>query len=162
MGRLYPRFIYSTPQDTKSKGPFIVHTLVPQMIAKVSFADNGFHYINALEVFTQTDQQKVNEVIGSMHDWYTSIRMKQANLSEDFYIRVSNIANRISHLKYFQNALITVSMVYSPLMGARIDIAKDNWEISHNMADKDTYEIVVEKLKEAYYNKYQIPCNWPL
>lgn len=35
MARLYPRFLFSDPQNTKSKGPFVVHTLDPKFIVKV-------------------------------------------------------------------------------------------------------------------------------
>jgi hypothetical protein len=35
MARNYPRFLYSNPENTKSKGPFIVHTLEPRVILKI-------------------------------------------------------------------------------------------------------------------------------
>ena len=39
MSRHYPRFLFSNPQNTKSKGPFIVHTLFPFEIYKVNLND---------------------------------------------------------------------------------------------------------------------------
>lgn len=36
MARQYPRFLFSNPSNSKSKGPFIVHTLNPVMIIQVS------------------------------------------------------------------------------------------------------------------------------
>lgn len=35
MGREYPRFLFSNPKNTKSKGPFVVHTLEPRFIARI-------------------------------------------------------------------------------------------------------------------------------
>lgn len=35
MAREYPRFIFSNPQNTKSKGPFIVHLLEPRLVFRV-------------------------------------------------------------------------------------------------------------------------------
>ncbi len=35
MARQYPRFLFSNPQNTKSKGPFIVHLLPPVMMFKL-------------------------------------------------------------------------------------------------------------------------------
>lgn len=36
MSREYPRFLFSNPKNTKSKGPFIIHTLEPELIMKIS------------------------------------------------------------------------------------------------------------------------------
>jgi hypothetical protein len=35
MARSYPRFLFSNPKNTKTKGPFIVHLLYPKMICGV-------------------------------------------------------------------------------------------------------------------------------
>ncbi len=35
MARGYPRFLYSNPQNTKSEGPFIVHTLYPKAVFRI-------------------------------------------------------------------------------------------------------------------------------
>ncbi len=40
MARNYPRYLFSDPQNTKSKGPFIVHLLDPRIIVKIGFFDN--------------------------------------------------------------------------------------------------------------------------
>jgi hypothetical protein len=39
MAREYPRFLFSNPQNTKSKGPFVIHCLQPRLIFKVHPAD---------------------------------------------------------------------------------------------------------------------------
>ncbi|HYC29548.1 MAG TPA: hypothetical protein VEB42_12035 [Chitinophagaceae bacterium] len=41
MARQYPRFLFSDPQNTKSKGPFIVYTLHPRIIFKLFFPKDG-------------------------------------------------------------------------------------------------------------------------
>lgn len=40
MKRISPRFLFSDPQNTKSKGPFVIHTLDPVFIVKVSRCPN--------------------------------------------------------------------------------------------------------------------------
>jgi hypothetical protein len=42
MARNYPRFLYSNPQNTKSKGPFIVHTLYPKAVFRVNGSQEYF------------------------------------------------------------------------------------------------------------------------
>ncbi len=39
MARNYPRFLYSNPQNTKSKGPFIVHLLDPRLVFSIVFTE---------------------------------------------------------------------------------------------------------------------------
>lgn len=36
MAKLFPSFIFSNPTNTKSKGPFLIHTKYPRFIAKPS------------------------------------------------------------------------------------------------------------------------------
>jgi hypothetical protein len=162
MARTYPRFIYSDPQDTKSKGPFIIHTLFPQFIARVTFAEDGDHYIDPLEVFVAAERTLVDDIAATMHVWFTSRRMEQANLSDDFYPRVSEIAQRLSARRTFANCRVTTSMVFKPYMGARLEIGNDEWEVSLNFANDDTYNSVVCRLKEAYREKYGTPPEWAL
>jgi hypothetical protein len=46
MARQYPRFLYSDPQNTKSKGPFIISALPPHIIAKIrTDAEVDFHTV---------------------------------------------------------------------------------------------------------------------
>jgi hypothetical protein len=35
MAREYPRFLFSDPKNTKSKGPFLIHLLEPRILFKV-------------------------------------------------------------------------------------------------------------------------------
>lgn len=48
MSRNYPRFLFSNPQNTKSKGPFVISTIEPIIICKVhksnshEILNNGF------------------------------------------------------------------------------------------------------------------------
>jgi hypothetical protein len=41
MARKYPRFLYSNPLNTKSPGPFLIHTLFPRVIFKVHIQENS-------------------------------------------------------------------------------------------------------------------------
>jgi len=47
MAREYPRFLFSNPQNTKSKGPFVVHTMEPRFIVRVETAPSfGNKYLS--------------------------------------------------------------------------------------------------------------------
>lgn len=41
MSRTYPRFLFSNPQDTKSKGPFLISTIPPLIICKVALRESA-------------------------------------------------------------------------------------------------------------------------
>lgn len=64
MARAYPRFLYSSPQNTKSKGPFVVHLLSPRMICKVT---NGC--LVFLEAFDEASPEEVSAVLDEMVGW---------------------------------------------------------------------------------------------
>lgn len=36
MSRKFPRFLFSNPTNTKSKGPFVFHTIAPHVICSIS------------------------------------------------------------------------------------------------------------------------------
>lgn len=81
--RQYPRFIFSNPQDTKSKGPFIIHLLKPRMICKVyerrikeynaSEHINALHFgrfaIELLEAWDEVESLKYAEIMRLMNEW---------------------------------------------------------------------------------------------
>lgn len=162
MPREYPRFIFSHPFDTKSKERFIVHTLHPQMIAKISYAPDGGHYVDPIEAFVPTDQESINQVAYRMYDWYTHIRMQESELSFDFYDRVSDIARKLSGHPFFFHGIISISMVFIPVMGAQLDVSKDNWKVSLDLKNDDTYDSVVSKLQTEYKRKYGFLPNWSI
>jgi hypothetical protein len=162
MSREYPRFIFSHPFDTKSKERFIVHTLYPQMIARVTYASDGGHYVDPLAAFVPADQNTINEIAYRMHDWYTHVRMQEAKLSFDFYDRTSDIARKLSTHSFFFNGTVSISMVFIPRMGARLDVSKDDWNVSVNFENNDTYNSVVNKLTHEYQKKYGSFPDWSL
>lgn len=45
MARFYPRFLFSNPRDTKSTGPFIVHSLYPKGIIQI---DENYNLVSSL------------------------------------------------------------------------------------------------------------------
>jgi hypothetical protein len=53
-------------------------------------------------------------------------------------------------------------MVFKPIMGARLEIAKNKWKISLDIADDDTYDTVINKLKQEYQRKYGVSPGWPI
>jgi hypothetical protein len=162
MSREYPRFIFSHPFDTKSKERFIIHTLHPQMIAKVTYASDGGHYVDPIKAFVPADQSTLDQIAYRMYDWYTHVRMQEAELSFDFYDRSSDIARKLSTNKFLFDANVGISMVFLPKMGARLDVSKNDWKLSLYFENTDTYDSVVNKLKSEYQKKYGSFPDWPL
>ena len=160
MARKYPRFIFSHPFDTKSKERFIVHTLKPQMIAKVIYREDGGQQIEPLESFVETTDEERSQITNRMYDWYTSIRMQEAKLSFDFYDRTSDIARKLASYDEFFNGVVTISMIFIPVMGAKLELRKNNWSLEMNFENHDTFDSVVEKLKDLYYEKYYADPDW--
>jgi hypothetical protein len=83
MKREYPRFLFSNPKDSKSKGPFIVHLIKPRMVAKVyerrrqsynaNEHPNALHFsrfaIELLEAWDEAPRLKYAEILSVMNDW---------------------------------------------------------------------------------------------
>lgn len=76
MSRQFPRFLFSNPKNTKSKGPFIVHTLEPRIIIRVAkvpnydpgpMTHNGKYILFFLEDYKIT--KKLRETTDAMFDW---------------------------------------------------------------------------------------------
>jgi hypothetical protein len=57
MARDYPRFLFSNPQNTKSKGPFIVHLLEPRLVFLVI---NVNKLVCLDQVFDTTEADKID------------------------------------------------------------------------------------------------------
>lgn len=45
MARQFPQFLFSNPKNTKSKGPFIIHTLLPISIIKINGSKDKWELI---------------------------------------------------------------------------------------------------------------------
>ncbi|MBL7724302.1 MAG: hypothetical protein JNK27_09130 [Chitinophagaceae bacterium] len=162
MARNYPRFIFSHPFDTKSKERFIVHTLHPQMIAKVIYLEDGGHQIEPLESFVETTAEQRSQIAYRMYDWYTNIRMQEAKLSFDFFDRTSDIARKLASTNEFSDGVVTLSMVFIPLIGAKLEIRQHDWNLEMNFENDDSYESTVQRLKGIYQEKYQVAPRWAL
>ncbi len=94
MARQYPRFLYSNPQNTKSKGPFIIHLLEPRLICRlvdnnkedVRKLDHYFKgvsgwYIELLEVFdTNYNALDIDDIMHDMLQWAS----RQKEITEDY------------------------------------------------------------------------------
>lgn len=119
MSRNYPRFLYSNPQNTKTKGPFIVHTLDPFVIVKVSvlnpiqhfslkhpyLVDDNFLYEAVLSK-TITDRETLT-ILSFAIEWYQNQEEYTKSFTEWFYNLVDdNGANSItSYFKLDKGAL---------------------------------------------------------
>jgi hypothetical protein len=160
MARPYPRFIYADPHNTKSAGPFIVHTLFPQLIARLTFNQDGFHQLEPLSVFVAADDRQVNDAIGSMHSWYTAKRMEEAKLSPDYYIRTSEIMHKIAGSGAFDT--VSISVVHKPVMGAKLEVGKNDWKMEIAMSNEDTYHSTVNKLRAEYQRQHGYRPDWPM
>ncbi len=119
MTKHFPRFIYSNPENTKSKGPFIIHTRFPKVILKVEISDT----IKAvpLEVWDLCTTDEIAEVAGYATNWYNYnikfIEQKYEQLDNIYSAHVKSIINRFKKSNLFdevylvgpnQNHLLTV------------------------------------------------------
>jgi hypothetical protein len=66
MARQYPRFLFSNPQNTKSKGPFVVHTLDPVMIMVAE--ENQGKWLCA-NLSKNVDPEEASEVVNEAEFW---------------------------------------------------------------------------------------------
>lgn len=75
MSRGYPRFLFSNPKNSKSEGPFIVHTLYPRMIFTVSRDINNLQltlvdqWDEAPEPFSDNFIKASNEIQRYATEW---------------------------------------------------------------------------------------------
>ncbi len=82
MQRKFPRFLLSDPQNTKSKGPFITHTLYPKAVMAVlppesheqlknyeAYVRGLQYHICLLEIDTCTELQK-RELLQEVDSWF--------------------------------------------------------------------------------------------
>lgn len=74
MARKYPKFLWSNPTNTKSDGPFIVHTQEPRFLAKPHFDEQrNFHSISILEMWHDTYgpfDREIQEIKEEIFDWF--------------------------------------------------------------------------------------------
>lgn len=83
MSRLHPRFLFSDPQNTKSKGPFVVHTIFPAAICKIIDYDHNqkTFEIEMLTAFDHCNQQEIDLMLSDMRNWIlTQILLKQIKI----------------------------------------------------------------------------------
>lgn len=79
MARQFPRFLVSNPEDTKSEGPFIVHTLFPRFIARVVFGKKNYpgFDIELLECWDDVDPETYIPLKGQAATWVKSQLSKE-------------------------------------------------------------------------------------
>ncbi len=97
MAREYPRFLFSNPQNTKSKGPFIIHCLEPRLIFKFekSIGKKGYdlilledwspiNYMQSIEPTAVQDLERkslILKIAKEAKDWYNN----QIDTNSHFY-----------------------------------------------------------------------------
>jgi len=88
MAKQFPRFLISNATNTKTKGPFIVHTLPPKFICKPLFdAKRNLVDLTSIEMFNEEDNAQKYEnahgVLDDMKEWYKYSGMHQSDNAED-------------------------------------------------------------------------------
>lgn len=88
MGKQFPRFLISNATNTKTKGPFIIHTLQPKFICKPLFdTKRNLIDLTAIEMFNDQDAElkhvKAFEVFEDMREWYRYSGVHQSDNLED-------------------------------------------------------------------------------
>jgi hypothetical protein len=87
MSRGYPRFLYSNPQNTADKGPFIISTIEPHVICKfhpgrkdqidldpgkpcVSYGNFSLELLRPVMLFPEKEYSNiVEQIVNSMAKW---------------------------------------------------------------------------------------------
>lgn len=76
MARKFPRFLFSNPKNTKSEGPFIIHTMEPRFIAKVDIIERPHLFdIELLESWDFGDVPNEDELLRDA-DYWLQIQIK--------------------------------------------------------------------------------------
>lgn len=85
MARKYPRFLLSNPANTKSTGPFVIHTLEPRFIAKPAFDEKRNLYDSSLVDVWSTDHHimDVYKIMGEIPEWFRHSGIHQSSNPED-------------------------------------------------------------------------------
>ena len=88
MAKQFPRFLISNATNTKTKGPFIIHTLPPSFICKPTFDEKrNIKDLQAVEMFCESDKSfrnaKAHEVLEKMKEWYKYSGVHQSDHIED-------------------------------------------------------------------------------
>ena len=88
MGKQFPRFLISNATNTKTKGPFIIHTLPPKFICKPLFdGKRNLIDLTAIEMFNEEDNSlkhvKAYDVLEEMREWYKYSGVHQSDNAED-------------------------------------------------------------------------------
>jgi hypothetical protein len=103
MARKYPRFLLSNPSNTKSSGPFVVHTLNPQFIVAPKFDDKR-NLIDTILIDVWSKDSGLVEVYEIMKDipsWFKHSGRLQSNNEDDLLINEINklefLSDRKSH-----------------------------------------------------------------
>lgn len=94
MAREYPRFLFSDPKNTKSKGPFVVHTLHPRLLfriiktaifdqeipdSKLEFSRDDFKLL-LLDNWDSASEEDIRLVKSDMREWLNS-QIKQRSIA---------------------------------------------------------------------------------
>ncbi len=71
MARKFPRFLITQELgNTKSKGPFIIHTIYPKYISKIHKDKQGYYWAEMLEFWEGTNPEtEIPKVHAHLHDW---------------------------------------------------------------------------------------------
>lgn len=85
MARQTPRFLFSNPQNTKGKGPFIVHCIFPRFIAKIIHSRTAAKPIDykIVDQIDEVDPENLQKVIKQMDDW---VHYQKKNGSIEFEV----------------------------------------------------------------------------
>lgn len=71
MSRNYPRFLFSNPINTKSKGPFVFHSIFPAAICKIIDYDqnNKTFGLEVLKMYDDCSQTEIDLMLSDMRNW---------------------------------------------------------------------------------------------
>jgi len=88
MARKYPKFLWSDPPNTKSEGPFIIHTQIPRFIAKPHLDERReLYHTSILEVWDDNIvANEVRKIEREIPRWFNESGRFQSNNPDDLVI----------------------------------------------------------------------------
>lgn len=92
--RDYPRFLFSNPKNTKSKGPFIIHCLPPRLIIKITP-----HGTSQPSVFTINSTTRVGHDLEIVDVW------EKTEVSNSELLNVLSAAEKWLHSQYLSKSI---------------------------------------------------------
>jgi hypothetical protein len=144
MARKYPRFLLANPSNTKSSGPFIIHTLEPRFISTPKFDEQrNLIHSSLLEAWTTDyDIMEVHKIMHELPQWYKHSGIYQSNHEDD---QVLSAVYQMDFLQEYTNPF-TVEEVRELIRALFPTKSKSIYRMSNSYGLKHLFERITWKI----------------